>query len=80
MFSEFFHHLISRYISAIMVVAFTTDKPAEKAGMYLTKLFSNWVEEMTEDDKRIEIINVNSSASGNGWMMIVQYKIIPDKD
>lgn len=80
MFSEFFHHLISRYISAIMVVAFTTDKPAEKAGMYLTKLFSNWVEEMTEDNKRIEIVNVNSSASGNGWMMIVQYKIIPDKD
>ena len=63
-----------------MVVAFTTDKPAEKAGMYLTKLFSNWVEEMTDDNKRIEIINVNSSASGNGWMMIVQYKIIPDKD
>lgn len=80
MFSEFFSPLISRYISAIMVVAFTTDKPAEKAGMYLTKLFSNWVEEMTEDDKRIEIINANSSASGNGWMMIVQYKIIPDKD
>ena len=61
-----------------MVIAFSTDKSADVAGIHLTKLFSNWVEEMTETNKRIEIINVNSSSSNKGWMMIVQYKIIDE--
>jgi len=59
-----------------MVIAFSTNKVADKAGIYLTKKFSNWIEEMTEEGKRIEIVNVNSSGSNNGWMMIVQYQII----
>ncbi len=59
-----------------MVIAFSTSKAADKAGIYLTKKFSNWIEEMTEEGKRIEIVNVNSSGSNNGWMMIVQYQII----
>jgi hypothetical protein len=59
-----------------MVIAFSTNKVADKAGIYLTKKFSNWIEEMTEEGKRIEIVNVNSSGSNNGWMMIVQYHII----
>jgi hypothetical protein len=63
-----------------MVVAFSTKKSADSAGLHLTKLFSNWIEEMTDENRRIEVISVNSSASKNGWMMIVQYKIIEDKD
>ncbi len=59
-----------------MVIAFSTNKVADKAGIYLTKKFSNWIEEMTEEGKRIEIVNVNSSGSNDGWMMIVQYQII----
>jgi hypothetical protein len=62
-----------------MVIAFSTKKSADSAGMHLTKLFSSWVEEMTDEGKRIEIINVNSSASKNGWMMIVQYKILEEE-
>jgi hypothetical protein len=63
-----------------MVVAFSTKKSADLAGLHLTKLFSNWLEEMVDEDRRVEVISVNSSASRNGWMMIVQYKIIEDKD
>jgi hypothetical protein len=63
-----------------MVVAFSTKKSADSAGLHLTKLFSNWLEEMVDEDRRVEVISVNSSASRNGWMMIVQYKIIEDKD
>ena len=63
-----------------MVVAFSTKKSADSAGLHLTKLFSNWLEEMTDENKRVEVVSVNSSASRNGWMMIVQYKIIEDKD
>jgi len=62
-----------------MIIAFSTKKRADSAGMHLTKLFSNWVEEMTDEGRRIEIVNVNSSASKNGWMMIVQYKILDEK-
>ena len=59
-----------------MVVAFSTKKSADSAGLHLTKLFSNWLEEMVDDNKRVEVVSVNSSASKNGWMMIVQYKVI----
>ena len=59
-----------------MVIAFSTKKSADSAGMHLTKLFSSWVEEMTDEGRRIEIVNVNSSASKMGWMMIVQYRVI----
>ena len=63
-----------------MVIAFSTKKSADSAGMHLTKLFSNWVEEMTDEGRRIEIVNVNSSASKMGWMMIVQYRVIEEKE
>jgi hypothetical protein len=63
-----------------MVVAFSTKKSADSAGKHLTKLFSNWIEEMSDEDKRIEVVNINSSGSKNGWMMIVQYKILGDKE
>jgi hypothetical protein len=63
-----------------MVVAFSTKKSADSTGIHLTKLFSNWIEEMSDEDKRIEVVNINSSGSKNGWMMIVQYKILGDKE
>ena len=63
-----------------MVVAFSTKKSADAAGLHLTKLFSNWIEEMSDENKRIEVININSSTSRNGWMMIVQYKVLNDKE
>lgn len=63
-----------------MVVAFSTKKSADAAGLHLTKLFSSWIEEMSDENKRIEVININSSASRNGWMMIVQYKVLNDKE
>jgi|688.fasta_scaffold641575_2 hypothetical protein len=62
-----------------MIVAFTTDKQADKAGIFLTKLFGEWIEEMTESNKRIEILNVSSSSSTKGWMMVVQYRILEEK-
>ena len=62
-----------------MVIAFSTDKKADAAGIFLTKLFSNWIEEMTEEGKRVEILNVNSSSGKGGWMMIVQYKILTEE-
>lgn len=62
-----------------MVIAFSTNKSADNAGIHLTKKFSNWIEEMTEDGKRVEVISVNSSGSKNGWMMIVQYQVLNDK-
>jgi hypothetical protein len=49
-----------------MVVAFSTKKSADSAGLHLTKLFSNWLEEMTDENKRIEVVSVNSSA--RKWM------------
>jgi len=61
-----------------MVVAFSTKKSADSAGLRLTKLFSNWLEEMVDENKRVEVVSVNSSASKNGWMMIVQYKVMDD--
>jgi len=61
-----------------MIIAFSTNMNADSAGMHLTKLFSNWVEEMTDEGRRIEIVNVNSSAGKNGWMMIVQYRILEE--
>jgi hypothetical protein len=62
-----------------MVVAFSTNKSAESAGLHLTKLFSEWLNDMTDDDKRVEVVNVSTSSSKAGWMMIVQYKFIEDK-
>ena len=62
-----------------MVIAFSTKKSAKDAGLHLTKLFSSWVEEMTEEGRRIEIVHVNSSAGKNGWMMIVQYKFLEEE-
>ncbi len=62
-----------------MVVAFSTNKSAEFAGLHLTKLFSEWLNNMTDDDKRVEIVNVSTSAGKTEWMMIVQYKFIEDK-
>jgi hypothetical protein len=61
-----------------MVIAFSTNKSGDSAGINLTKKFSHWIEEMSEEGKRVEIVNVNSSGNKNGWMMIVQYQIIED--
>ena len=61
-----------------MVIAFSTNKSGDSAGINLTKKFSRWIEEMSEEGKRVEIVNVNSSGNKNGWMMIVQYQIIED--
>jgi len=63
-----------------MVVAFSTKKTSDSAGIHLTKLFSNWIEEMSDENKRIEVVNINSSGSKNGWMMVVQYKVLDDKE
>ena len=61
-----------------MVKAFSTNKTSESAGHHLNRMFSEWVEEMTDNGDRIEILDVSSSGSKLGWMMIIQYKLIEE--
>lgn len=61
-----------------MVKAFSTNQKAESAGHHLNRMFGEWVEEMTDSGERIEILNVSSSGSKLGWMMIVQYNLIEE--
>ena len=61
-----------------MVKAFSTNQKAESDGNHLNRMFGEWVEELTDSGERIEILNVSSSGSKLGWMMIVQYNLIEE--